>query len=38
VLLLNQKRRGEGACTGSCYDGEAAWHARERASEEELGR
>jgi hypothetical protein len=24
VLLLNQKRRGEGACTGSCYDGEVA--------------
>jgi hypothetical protein len=44
VLLLNQKRGGEGACIGSCCDGEVVggrrlgWRgARERAREEELG-
>jgi hypothetical protein len=46
VLLLNQKRGGEGACTGSAtvaarwqrQSRETAWHARERAREEELER
>jgi hypothetical protein len=46
VLLLNQKRWGEGACTGSAMAAarwrrqgrRTAWHARERAREEELER
>jgi hypothetical protein len=46
VLLLNQKRGGEGACTGSATAAArwrrqsrgTAWHARERAREEELER
>jgi hypothetical protein len=45
VLLLNQKRGGEGACTGGCYGGEVAdgravgrRGTRERAREDELGR
>jgi hypothetical protein len=46
VLLLNQKRGGEGACTGSATAAARwrwqsrgmAWHVRKRAREEELER